>query len=143
MSKDLKFVSLVDIEGKTFPNKLVHLYEQAKDADSLQIDDLSVLSFTNADEKKIVLQNLEIQIEIQKIKSTYAKVQQKEGVERAKLAGIMFGGKRKPIPKNFERVCQQYENQEISQREAGRLLNVSNHTFIRWFDKRNKAKKAK
>lgn len=143
MPKELKFASFVDIEGKTFPKKIENLYVQAKDADSLQIDELSVLSFANADEKKVVLQNLEIQIELEKIKDTYAKAQQKAGYERAKIAGVKLGGKRKPIPKNFENVCQQYENLEISQREAGRLLNVSQHTFIRWFDKRNETHKAK
>ena len=54
-----------------------------------------------------------------------------EGLKAAKLKGVTPGPKRK-IPPEFYNVKERWQNQEISGREAGRLLGISHRTFMRW-----------
>lgn len=57
---------------------------------------------------------------------------QAEGIAAAKARGIRFG--RPPIPRsdNFSEVYERWMKKEINCREAGKLLNVSHYTFLKW-----------
>lgn len=57
---------------------------------------------------------------------------QKEGITAAQLRGVRFGRPRKPIPLEFEYLKRQWENRNISSREAARRLDISQDTFLRW-----------
>lgn len=57
---------------------------------------------------------------------------QKDGITAAQLRGIRFGRPRKPIPLEFEYLKRQWENRNISSREAARRLDISQDTFLRW-----------
>lgn len=57
---------------------------------------------------------------------------QKEGIAAAKLRGVKFGRPRKEIPQEFSVLKAQWENREISSREAARQLAISQDTFLRW-----------
>lgn len=57
---------------------------------------------------------------------------QKEGIAAARLRGVRFGRPRKEIPANFEEIKCQYENGNISSRQAARQLGIAQDTFLRW-----------
>lgn len=57
---------------------------------------------------------------------------QKEGIAAAKLRGVRFGRPRKPIPDRFWQLKEEWENKEISSREAARQLSIAQDTFLRW-----------
>ena len=57
---------------------------------------------------------------------------QREGIEAAKARGIRFGRPPLPRPDNFESVYERWLKKEINCREAGKLLNVSHYTFLKW-----------
>lgn len=58
---------------------------------------------------------------------------QAEGIAAAKARGVRFGRQPTPRPPQYDTVRRQYENLEISAREAGRILGVTHKTFLRWF----------
>ncbi len=57
---------------------------------------------------------------------------QMEGIAAARLRGVHFGRPRKQIPDMFPQIKQEWEYHKISSREAARLLDVSQDTFLRW-----------
>ncbi len=61
------------------------------------------------------------------------KQRQREGIEIALQNGTKFGRKKKRRPTCFMQCYQKWKKREISQREAARLMHVSNHTVKRWF----------
>lgn len=57
---------------------------------------------------------------------------QKEGIAAAKLRGVRFGRPRKRIPKEFEKIKEDWLDKKIVSREAARCLGVAPDTFFRW-----------
>lgn len=57
---------------------------------------------------------------------------QKEGIAAAKLRDVRFGRPRKEIPGEFQRLKTEWENKEISSREAAKRLGIAQDTFLRW-----------
>ena len=57
---------------------------------------------------------------------------QMEGLAAARLRGVRFGRPHKPIPDTFWTLKEQWESRAVSSREAARLLNISQDTFLRW-----------
>ena len=57
---------------------------------------------------------------------------QAEGIAAAKAKGVKFGAKPKELPEDFEDVRREWEQGELSAREAGKRLGVSHHTFLKW-----------
>lgn len=57
---------------------------------------------------------------------------QAEGIAAAKAKGIQFGRPEKPIPTEFEEVFNEWQQGNISAREAGRRLKVDYKTFQKW-----------
>lgn len=57
---------------------------------------------------------------------------QMEGIVEAKKKGVRFGRPKKEIPSNFDYVRKLWLNDEISLREAGRMLGVNHATFKKW-----------
>ena len=56
---------------------------------------------------------------------------QAEGIRIAKEKGVKFGRPVMDIPENFDSIYQLWENNLISLREAGRMLEISHATFQR------------
>lgn len=56
---------------------------------------------------------------------------QMEGIEAARLRGVQFGRPKKPVPDNFEQVCQQWMKKKLTGEEAARRCNLSKATFYR------------
>lgn len=57
---------------------------------------------------------------------------QMEGIAAAKLRGVQFGRPRKPVPENFFLLKEQWENKEITSRQAAKKLHIAQDTFLRW-----------
>lgn len=131
----IKYDTFFDIPGKTIMQKLESLHAIASKANSLQIANMPYLSFYDEAQKEQVLKTIIVQQKIEKMKVAYNKQKQQEGYQRAKIANVELGRKRKTIPKNFNEVCKEYKNGNISQRKAAKLLKVSNHTFVKWYEK--------
>ena len=62
----------------------------------------------------------------------FIRQRQKEGIAAAKARGVHFGRREMEIPDRFEEVYSQYEDGMLSSREAGRILQVSHQTFLKW-----------
>ncbi len=56
---------------------------------------------------------------------------QAEGIAAAKLRGVKFGHAPKPLPKNFDEVCELWEMGKITVSEAARRTDMSRTTFRR------------
>ena len=57
------------------------------------------------------------------------KSRQKEGIEAAKQRGVKFGRPSKPLPKDFDEICEAFLRKEINAEEAARRCNVTKQTF--------------
>lgn len=57
------------------------------------------------------------------------KSRQKEGIEAAKQRGVQFGRPIKPLPEDFDQICQAFLRKEINAEEAARRYNFTKATF--------------
>lgn len=72
--------------------------------------------------------------------SIYQRLQ--EGMRVAmRERGVRPGRKAKAIPEEFDEIKKAYENGEISQRSAAKLLGVDRKTFLKWIDGAEKVQK--
>lgn len=75
---------------------------------------------------------LQIMSAFAQIERDFIKKRQAEGIAVAKSNGVKFGRSSLPVPDNFPEVLQQWQTGKISARTAGKLLNVSHSTFLKW-----------
>ena len=66
------------------------------------------------------------------IERDFIKQRQAEGIAAAKARGVKFGRPAIPIPENFSEIKEKWKAGKISSRQAGKVLGVSYHTFLRW-----------
>lgn len=72
--------------------------------------------------------------------SIYQRLQ--EGMRVAmRERGVKPGRKAKAIPEEFDEIKKAYENGEVSQRSAAKLLCVDRKTFLKWIDEADKVQK--
>lgn len=62
----------------------------------------------------------------------FIKQRQKEGIAAAKARGVQFGRAPMERPVEYDEVYAVWKQGKISAREAGRRLNISYKTFLRW-----------
>lgn len=62
----------------------------------------------------------------------FIRQRQAEGIAAAKARGVRFGSLPKEKPDNYSEVYNLWLSEQISAREAGRRLNVSHATFLKW-----------
>lgn len=62
----------------------------------------------------------------------FIRQRQKEGISAAHARGIRFGRKPLEIPIGFDECYQAWQEGHISAREAGKRLDVSHKTFLKW-----------
>lgn len=60
------------------------------------------------------------------------KERQMEGIRLAKLRGVHLGRPKYLLPDNFEEICKQYHNKEITYYEALSILNMKKSTFLKY-----------
>lgn len=64
---------------------------------------------------------------------------QREGIASAKERGIKFGRTPLPIPDTFSDVYERWSKKKISATQAGKVLQVSRNTFLKWAREVNQA----
>ena len=69
---------------------------------------------------------------VAQVERAFIHQRQAEGIAAAKAKGIQFGRPEKPIPTEFEDVFNEWQQGNISAREAGRRLKVDYKTFQKW-----------
>ena len=57
---------------------------------------------------------------------------QREGIAAARMRGVRFGRPRMPVPEQFVGLKQEWEQKNISSRQAAKRLGISQDTFLRW-----------
>ena len=67
----------------------------------------------------------------------FIKQRQKEGIAAAKARGVKFGRAQLERPAEFDQLQSLWLQGEVSAREAGRQLNVTHKTFLRWVQSEN------
>ena len=67
----------------------------------------------------------------------FIKQRQKEGIAAAKARGVKFGRAPLKKPAEFDQLQSLWLQGEVSAREAGRQLNVTHKTFLRWVQTEN------
>lgn len=141
--EDVVFLSSIDRLGRTYDEIMKHwkLLTIKKRADVVVLD-FPLLDTRNptkgiSREKfaDIVLQVLSY---VTKIEQHDRKLLQAQGIEEAKKKGTQFGRPKREKPEGYEEVLKLYQLGEISQKEAGRRLHVSNHTFASWAKQEDK-----
>ena len=89
---------------------------QAKDLTGTLIADivLQLLSYVAQTERELIRQR------------------QAEGIAAAKARGVKFGRKAMAVPTAFEDCKNRWLQGQITSRQAAKMLQVSQSTFIRW-----------
>lgn len=62
----------------------------------------------------------------------FIRQRQAEGIAAAKAAGVHFGRQPMPRPQNFEQICKEWMDGNLSARAAAKRLNISRQTFLNW-----------
>lgn len=62
----------------------------------------------------------------------FIKKRQKEGILAAQKRGVKFGRPKLSIPENFYYTYKRWEYKEISSRQAAKILEISQSTFLKW-----------
>jgi len=58
-------------------------------------------------------------------------LRQAEGIAAAKAKGVQFGRKARPLPDNFDDICRQWRDGDISREEAAKRCKFSERTLYR------------
>lgn len=133
---DVLFVKSIDRFGRNYEEIL----EQWRFITKEKKADIVVLDMPLLDTRKgkdligtlisdIVLQLLSY---VAQTEREFIKQRQTEGIAAAKAKGVKFGRTPLKIPKEFYQCRTLWKNGEISAREAGRKLNVTHKTFLKW-----------
>lgn len=71
---------------------------------------------------------------VAQIERENTKQRQMEGIQIAKENGVKFGRPKSDIPDGFEEIYERWKMNEISKREASRMLKTSHTMFTKWVD---------
>lgn len=59
----------------------------------------------------------------------HIKIRQAQGIAAAKSRGVKFGRPKKKLPDNFQKVCQKWQNREITGTEAAKMCGMPLSSF--------------
>ena len=133
---DEVYIKSIDLRGRNYDEIIEQWRILTKDKDV----DVSVLDFPLLDTKNKIngltgkfIADLVLQIlsYVAQIERENIRQRQAEGIRIAKEKGVKFGRPVMDIPENFDSIYQLWENNLISLREAGRMLEISHTTFQR------------
>lgn len=133
---DLLYIKSIDRLGRNYEEIL----EQWRYVTKTKGADIVVLDMPLLDTRRgkdligtlisdIVLQLLSY---VAQTEREFIRQRQREGIDAALARGVRFGRQPMKRPKEYEAVKEKWTNGEISAREAGRRLNISFKTFLRW-----------
>lgn len=133
---DVLFIKSIDRLGRNYTEILNQWAYITKDR---QID-IAVLDMPLLDTRAktedltgVFIADLVLQIlsYVAQTEREFIRQRQSEGIAAAKARGVQFGRRRVEMPRDFDKVRQDWQEGRISLREAGRRLNISHSTFYR------------
>lgn len=133
---DLLYIKSIDRLGRNY-NEIL---EQWRHITKEKGADIVVLDMPLLDTRKgkdligtlisdIVLQLLSY---VAQTEREFIRQRQREGIDAAIARGVKFGRQPMERPPEYEALKEKWGKGEISAREAGRRLNISFKTFLRW-----------
>lgn len=135
-SEDILVVKSIDRLGRNYADIIDQwrTITKVKGADIVVLDTSMLDTRRNKDILGTLVSDLVLQImsAFAQIERDFIKQRQAEGITVAKANGVKFGRDPIPVPDNFPEVLQQWQAGKISARTAGKLLNVSHSTFLKW-----------
>ncbi|MFV0599668.1 MAG: recombinase family protein, partial [Bacteroidales bacterium] len=135
--KDVVFIKSIDRLGRTYDEDIKQWKYLTVDKDV----DIVVIDFPLLDTRNQIqgitgkfIADLVLQVlsYVAQVERENIKQRQAEGIKEAKKKGIRFGRPEAEKPAEYEQVLALWKQGEISEKEAGRRLNISNHTFNKW-----------
>lgn len=138
---DVLVVKSIDRLGRNYDDILEQwrIITKEKNADIVVLD-MPLLDTRNSKDltgtliADIVLQLLSY---VAQTEREFIRQRQAEGIAAAKARGVRFGSLPKEKPDNYAEVYNLWLSEQISAREAGRRLNVSHATFLKWAKSQN------
>ena len=135
--KDTLIIKSIDRLGRNYEDILEEWRKITKDINAyIVVIDLPILDTRMKNEHDVtgvlisdivlVLFGYVSQMERENIKARQA-----EGIAIAKEKGVLFGRPMKENPKNLEEYIKKYVKREITSREASKILDISQSTFLR------------
>jgi len=134
---DMVVIKSIDRLGRNYEEiqEQWRIITKVKQAD-VQVLDMPLLSTTGTHEdltsKFIADLVLQILSYVAQTERESIKARQREGIEAAKLRGVIFGRPRKEVPEDFFDVKELWESGKITSRQAAAKLGISQETFLRW-----------
>lgn len=133
---DEVYIKSIDRLGRNYEEIIEQWRILTKDKDvDVSVLDLPILDTRNKINgltgKFIADLVLQILSYVAQIERENIRQRQAEGIRIAKEKGVKFGRPVMDIPENFDSIYQLWENNLISLREAGRMLEISHTTFQR------------
>lgn len=134
---DVVVIKSIDRLGRNYEEiqEQWRIITKVKQAD-IRVLDMPLLSTTGTQEdltsKFIADLVLQILSYVAQTERESIKARQREGIEAAKLRGVIFGRPRKEVPDDFFDVKELWESGKITSRQAAVQLGISQETFLRW-----------
>ena len=132
---DTLIIKSIDRLGRNYEGILEQWRELTKKGVGIVVLDMPILD-TSKDRdltgrliSDIVLQLLSY---VAQTEREFIKQRQAEGIAAAKARGVKFGPPKIIKPAPYEAVKSVYLSGKYTSRQAGRMLNVSHTTFLRW-----------
>lgn len=136
-SGDLMVVKSIDRLGRNYEEILEQwrFITKEKQADILVLDmPLLDTRHRNQDLTGVFVSDLVLQIlsYVSQTERENIRRRQMEGIAAARLRGVRFGRPKREVPVEFWELKAEWEDKKITSREAARMLNVAQDTFLRW-----------
>lgn len=135
--KDILFIKSIDRLGRNYDEIIKQWKYVTLDRDV----DIVVIDFPLLDTRNQIngitgkfIADLVLQVlsYVAQVERENIKQRQAEGIAEAKKKGVRFGRPNREKPAEFENVLYLWQTGKISQREAGRRLEISHNTFNKW-----------
>ena len=133
---DVLVVKSIDRLGRNYDDILVQWREITKEKQAaIVVLDMPLLDTRqNRDLTGTLIADIVLQLHsyVAQTERELIRQRQKEGIAAAKARGVRFGREAMAVPESFYPLAKQWADGKISARSAGRVLNVSHITFIKW-----------
>lgn len=134
---DILWIKSLDRLGRNYKDVINEWSNLTKEKGIIiHVEDMPILNFDESDSPllKVFIEDLVLQVLSFMAENELNNIHQRqaEGIRIAKEKGIKFGREPLKRPGNFKKIKKSYYNKEITSREAGKILGISQTTFLRW-----------
>ena len=133
---DVLYIKSIDRLGRNYDEikEQWRVITKVKKADIVVLDIAMLDTRMGRDLMGTVIADIVLQLlsYVAQTEREFIKQRQAEGIAAAKARGVKFGAPHKEIPAEFDRLYKEWSASKISAREAGKILDISHTTFLRW-----------